>query len=355
MARERSVAAFERDMMREAMKLAAERHPHPNPRVGAVVVSAEGVIVGRGAHAAPGTPHAEPIALAEAGEAARGGTLVVTLEPCVHEGRTPPCTTAVIAAGISRVVIGAVDPDEHVQGRGIVELRRAGVEVVVGVPGIEAESVDPGFFHHRRTGLPLVTLKLASTLDGQVAARDRSSRWITSEAARRDAHRLRARSDGVLVGAGTVLADDPALTARLGEDVDHQPRPIVVVGERPVPATAAVFTRDPLVYARHEVDLPGEVTVLPGEGGVDLGAMMADLGKRGLVDLLVEGGPTLAGSLVRSGLIDRCVVYFAAALAGGAGVPMLDGTFEAISELMPVRITGVSMVGPDIRVEAEVE
>jgi len=338
--------------MMEAMALAAGRHPHPNPRVGAIVLDADGAVAGRGAHVRPGTPHAEVLALAEAGGAARGGTVIVTLEPCAHEGRTPPCTRALLAAGIARVVVGALDPDPRVSGTGVEELRTAGVDVQVGVPGIDAEAVDPGYFHHRRTGRPRVTLKTAATLDGQSAAADGTSQWITSVEAREDAHRLRARSDAVLVGAGTVLADDPRLTVRLDGHDGPQPRPVVVLGARSVEASRRVFERDPIVYSPAAVGLPGEVHALPGDGGVDLAAMVADLGGRGIVDLLVEGGPTVAGAMTRRGLVDRFVFYLAGSIAGGIGRPMLAGAFESLGDLRPVRVTSVAHVGPDLRIEA---
>jgi len=343
----------ERELMRTAMDCAAVRHPHPNPRVGAVVLDASGAIVGTGAHVEPGTPHAEVIALAEAGPRSRGGTLIVTLEPCVHEGRTPPCTSAVLASGVARVVIGAGDPDEQVAGKGIDALRRAGLEVQVGVPGVDAETLDLGYFHHRRTGRPRVTLKTAATLDGQVAAADGSSHWITSPEARRDAHVLRSRSDAVLVGAGTVRADDPLLTVRIEGFEGRQPRPVILVGERGIPPRSKLLSRNPLVYASHQVDVAGEVIVLPGAGGVDLDAVLEDLGKRDVVDLLVEGGPAVAGAFTRAGLVDHFVVYLGAAFAGGVGLSALGGGFATIADLIEVTITGVGRVGPDLRIDAE--
>ena len=343
----------ERAFMVEAMALAASEHPHPNPRVGAVVLDASGAVIGSGAHAGPGTPHAEAIALSEAANRARGGTLVVTLEPCAHEGRTPPCVAVVVASGVSRVIVGAGDPDEHVAGRGIAALRDAGLDVVVGIPDLDAETVDPGYFHHRRTGRPLVTLKMASTLDGQAAAADGSSRWITSSEARADAHALRARADAILVGAGTVRADDPVLTARLEGYAGNQPRPVVVVGHKPVLPSSAIFARDPLVYAARPVELSSDVTVLPGPEGVDLGAMLDDLGKRAVVDLLVEGGPRVAGALIRHGLADRFVFYLAGALAGGSAIGTVAGEFAKVENMSKVVITAVRRIGPDVRIDAE--
>ena len=332
----------ERDLMREAMRLAAPYHPHPNPRVGSVIVDEAGTIIGRGAHQARGTHHAEVHAIADAGAAARGATMVVTLEPCSFHGATPPCTDAVIAAGISRVIVGASDPDNRVAGAGIAALEAAGVIVEVAESG-EAESVDPGYFHHRRTGRPRVTLKMAATLDGQAAAADGSSQWITSEAARADVHRLRANSDAVMVGAGTLLADDPRLTARGHDAPTDRPMPVIVGGGRPLPPSAQVFTRPSLVYAPHQAVVPNaEVAVIAGPHGVDLAAMMADLGSRGIVDLLVEGGPRLAGALIRDRLVDRIVWYIGAGVAGGVGVPAVGGVFGTMSELRSIDIVSTS-------------
>ena len=340
--------------MLEAIRLAAGEHPHPNPRVGAVVLDPTGGVVGRGAHAGPGRPHAEAIALAEAGERAHGGTLVVTLEPCAHTGRTGACTEVVITSGIARVVAGVGDPDHRVAGRGFQRLRNQGLEVVTGVAAEEVYSLDPGYFHHRRTGRPRVTVKMAATLDGQSAAADGTSKWITGTAAREDAHRLRAASDAVIVGSGTVMADDPRLTVRLAGYEGRQPRPVVVIGRSPVSPEAAVFGRDPIVYSAVPVDLPAEVVVMPGTDGVDLDSVIADLGKREIVDLLCEGGATLAGALLRAGLANRIVFYLAGSLALGVGHPVVAGIFRSVDGLRPVEITRIDRLGPDLRVEAEV-
>ena len=196
-------------LMQMAIKAAAPTRPHPNPRVGAVVVDVGGIVLSVGAHFGPGQAHAEVVALEQAGERTPGATMFVTLEPCAHRGKTPPCTTALIEAGISRVVVGAVDPDPRVAGKGIEELEAAGIEVEVGLLAAEVHALDPGYFRHRSTGQPAVTLKSAATLDGQVAADDGTSQWITSESTRQDGHALRAAADAVMVGAGTLLADDP--------------------------------------------------------------------------------------------------------------------------------------------------
>lgn len=348
-------APNESSLMLTAIGLAVAHHPHPNPRVGAIVVTPTGEVIGSGAHIAAGGPHAEFVALDAAGQAARGSTLVVTLEPCSHLGATPPCAERVISSGVARVVVGVEDPDPRVSGRGIEMIRAAGIEVVVGVAAEEAEALDPGYFHHRRTGRPRVTLKMAATLDGQAGAADGRSQWITSEPARDDVHRLRSRSDAVMVGAGTVLADDPRLTARLGDTPPGAPLPVVIAGTRSLPDTAAVFSSPTLVYSPVAVHLPNaEVVVVPGEGGVDLGEVIADLGGRGVVDLLVEGGPRLAGSLLRAGLVDRVVWYVGAGLAGGVGLPAVDGVLPHMDGIRPLDVVSVGLVGPDIRVEANV-
>jgi diaminohydroxyphosphoribosylaminopyrimidine deaminase/5-amino-6-(5-phosphoribosylamino)uracil reductase len=345
----------EERLMREAISLAAATRPHPNPRVGALVLDADGRMVGRGAHAGPGSPHAEALALEEAGDRAAGGTLVVSLEPCDHTGHTPPCTEAIVASRVARVLVGAEDPDPRVAGRGITRLRSAGVEVNVGIGGAEAEALDPGYFHHRRTGRPLVTLKAALTLDGWAAAADGTSQWITSEEARADGHHLRAAADAIVVGAGTVLADDPALTVRLPGYSGGRPRVVVVAGRRPLPRQARLWERRPLVLAPGPGEYPGEVVVAPGPDGVDLAAGLTALGERGLLDLLVEGGPTLAGSLLRAGLVDRGVFYLGAQLGGGVGTPALRGAFATLADARRVRIQSVAAVGPDVRIEFTLE
>jgi diaminohydroxyphosphoribosylaminopyrimidine deaminase/5-amino-6-(5-phosphoribosylamino)uracil reductase len=341
-------------LMAQAVALGARHHPHPNPRVGAVIVGAGGEVVGTGGHVSAGTPHAEIIALAQAGARARGGTVAVTLEPCAHRGRTQPCASALIDAGVKRVVIGVIDPDERVAGRGAAALREAGIDVSV-IGGEDLEEIDPGYFHHRRTGRPRVTLKLAMTLDGQVGAADGTSQWITSPESRSDAHRLRSESDAVMVGAGTVLADDPRLTVRLPGFDREQPKVVVVGGTRPLPRTARVFAGEPIVYSPRPIDIPGEVVIFPSDGDrVHLPSMIADLGKRGIVDLLVEGGPRLAGALMGEGLVDRVVFYYGGAIAGGTGKPAFEGSFPSIGSQVPVNVSAVAQIGRDIRVEGEV-
>ncbi len=336
-----------------AIELAAPHHTHPNPRVGAVVVDASGSVVGEGAHTGPGHPHAEVVALETAGQASAGATMYVTLEPCVHHGRTPPCVEALIAAGIARVVVGVIDPDPRVSGVGAARLREAGIEVETGVLEPEAVALDPGYFHQRRTGLPVVTMKLAMTLDGAVAARNGSSQWITSEAARADAHLLRAAVDAVVVGAGTLREDDPLLTARV-DGVSRQPRPVVVAGVQPLPTERRLWERDPIVVAAAGIRPPsGELLQVEGgeDGLPDPEATARALADAGLYDLLLEGGPALAGSWWRSGVVGRGVVYVAGRVAGAAGLSPLGGVFATMAESREVTIGETRMVGPDLRIE----
>lgn len=345
------------EWMRRAIALARATRPHPNPRVGALVVSPDGIILSERAHSGVGEPHAEAAALEAAGTAAAGGTLVVTLEPCNHTGRTPPCTEAILASGVAKVIVGIQDPDPRVAGGGIARLRAAGVDVEVGVISSEVVALDPGYHHHRITGRPRVTLKLAATLDGQVAGVDGSSQWITGVPARTDAHRLRAESDAVMVGAGTLRADDPQLTVRLDGHDGFQPRPVIVGGVRPLPAAARLYDRDPIVYVpQQHPELPTvEQTVLWHPAGVDLQAMTKDLGERGVLSLMVEGGPTLGRALLRAGLVDVLVLYFGACVGGGIGRPMFDGPFRTLSDAVGLKITGVEQLGDDVKVQAVVE
>jgi diaminohydroxyphosphoribosylaminopyrimidine deaminase / 5-amino-6-(5-phosphoribosylamino)uracil reductase len=359
----------EEAMMRRALALAERGRGivSPNPLVGAVLAR-EGRVVGEGWHEGPGTPHGEAMAIAAAGEAARSATLFATLEPCDHHGRTPPCTRAILQAGVARVVVAAGDPHPLVDGRGFARLRQAGVVVEVGLLREEAERQNEAFRTHVRTGLPLVVLKMAATLDGKVAAHDGSSRWITGEAARAEVHRMRAAADAVVVGAGTALADDPALTVR---DPGYRGEPVlrVLVDARGrVPATRRLFDGAAPTLVANVEQAPGDrldewreagadVALLPGgPGGVSIPALFAHLGKRDVQLALVEGGPTLAWSAVREGSVNRLVLFVAPLLVGGTGAPgILGGEGVApIGDGVHAEITSVERVGDDLKVEADV-
>ena len=322
--------------MRDAIDLARSHRPHPNPRVGAVVLTPDGRVRARGSHVAAGLAHAERVAIDAGVE--RGDTMVVTLEPCDHHGATPPCTEAILRAGIGRVIVGALDPDDRVSGRGVARLRDAGVDVVVGVLAEEVEAADRAYFHHRRTGRAFATLKVASTLDGQVAALDGTSRWITSPAAREDAHRLRADHDAVVVGMGTVIADDPRLDVRLGTDDTIQPLPVVLAAERALPDDSHLAARGALV--------------LRDPAGVPPDRVLRTLPDHGALSALIEGGPSIARAFLDAHAVDEVVWYVAGRLAGGTGTPAIAGTFETIDDLRDLEILDVSRIGPDLRITA---
>jgi diaminohydroxyphosphoribosylaminopyrimidine deaminase/5-amino-6-(5-phosphoribosylamino)uracil reductase len=337
----------------------------PNPMVGAVVVH-DGAVVGRGWHRGPGTPHAEVVALRDAGDRARGGTLYVTLEPCTHTGRTPPCAPAVVEAGIARVVAGLRDPNPAVDGRGFAVLREAGVRVDDGVLGRACSALVEGFVTHVRTGLPFVTLKLASTLDGRTAARDGTSRWITGDEARAEVHLLRARSGAVVVGAGTVAADDPSLTVRLDGYEGRQPLRVLVDSSGRTPVSRRVFDGEArLVIATTEragaaagawTAAGADVLTLPtGPFGVSMPALMRALGDRDVLDVLIEGGPELAWTSVEERVADRLVLYVAPKVVGGRAAPgVLGGDGVAtIGEAIGAVIASVEMVGTDVRIVAD--
>lgn len=320
-----------------AVARSSRRRVSPRPWVGAVVVPVDGDVVFEGATDGRTGPHAEVVALDRAGDRAAGSTLYVTLEPCSHHGTTPPCVDAVLAAGVERVVVGVTDPDPMVAGAGIERLRAAGVGVDVGVRAEAVERQLRPYLHHRRTGRPFVVLKMAATLDGRTAAPDGSSQWITGPEARLDVHRLRADSDAILVGAGTVRIDDPALTVRLPDEErgDGDTEPLRVVLGR-APSGAAVH---PCL-----------------ETGGDLGQVLDDLGSRGVLQLLVEGGASVAHAFHAAGLIDRYVLYLAPALFGGDDArPLFAGPGAAmIDDLGRLRIVDLRPVGDDLRLELEV-
>lgn len=340
-------------VMSRAVEVAGQYRTHPNPRVGAVLVDSDGEVVGEGFHTGPGNDHAEVMAIASAGDRASGATMYVTLEPCNHHGKTPPCVDAIVAAGIADVVVGILDPDERVSGSGISALIDAGVRVTVWDSPEEVEAIDPAYFYHRRTGLPLVTLKFAMTLDGSVAAEDGTSQWITSAEARDDAHRLRAQVDAVVVGAGTLRKDDPSLDVRLTGYDGPQPRAVVLAGEGILPATARLLERDPLLVTTDGgPEWDGvETIVVEGDRYPDPTAAARALAEHGYLDVLLEGGSVVASSWWESGLVGRGVVYLGAKVGGGLGLGPLSGHFPTISDAGEVEIVDVRMVGSDVRIE----
>jgi len=334
----------------------------PNPAVGCVIVK-DGAVVGRGWTQPGGRPHGETEALERAGTAARGATAYVSLEPCCHWGKTPPCTDALIAAGVARVVLPVEDPDPRVSGRGIARLEEAGIAVTSGVLAKEAAALNEGFFRRIQEGRPLVTLKLASTLDGRIATARGESRWITREAARDRAHLLRARHDAVMVGSNTVIADDPELTCRLPGLGERSPVRVVVDGRLRVPLTSRVVVdaaRVPTWFVtlrgdapeRHEAfrDCGVELIEVDAAGEtVDLAAALKELGRRGITRVLVEGGATLAAALVRADLVDHLAWFRAPRLIGGDGIAAVTGFGLADLAATPrFERVGVEPVGEDV-------
>src|SRR5438445_3056148 len=343
--------------MRRALRLAARAagRTSPNPLVGSVVVK-DGLVVGEGYHHAAGEPHAEVNALRKAGDAARGATLYTNLEPCAHHGRTRPCVDAIREAGIARVVVAMRDPDPRTDGKGIRGLRAAGVEVEEGVLRADAERLNAGFVSRLKRGRPFVLLKVAATVDGRVAVPGR--RYLSGKPALREVHRLRDRTDAVLVGIGTVLADDPALTVR--EVKGRDPLRVIVDADARTPPTAKVVrSKDPqrtVIFVARDAEVRrtnklGEAgvrreTVPRADGGLDLGAVLRWLGEHGVNTVMSEAGPHVAGALVRSGLADR-VLFLLSPIAGGDGPPALEGVAKP-ADLRDVR---VRRMGVDVAVE----
>lgn len=337
----------------------------PNPAVGCVIERG-GIILGRGRTADGGRPHAETAALAEAGAAARGATAYVTLEPCAHHGRTPPCAEALAAAGIARVVVAARDPDPRVDGGGIARLRAAGIAVVEDMRRDAAEDLQRGFLLRVTRGRPMVTLKLAMTLDGRIATGGGESKWITGPAARAHVHAERARHDAVLVGAGTVRADDPRLTVRgMGRAHAEGIQPVRVVMSRglDLPLPSALLGGDgPPVWLLHAAQASakgrrrlegGNRTLISvpkaGNGGIDPGAALQALGDRGLTRVYCEGGGALAASLLSAGLVDRLDCYTAGALIGAEGTPGIGPIgLAALRDAPRLRLAETRRLGSDL-------
>lgn len=356
--------------MRRALELArrAEGQTRPNPAVGAVIVR-EGRIVGEGFHPAAGAAHAEIFALDQAGELARGATLYVTLEPCCHTGRTGPCSTAVIVAGIAKVVAGTRDPNPKVAGGGFEQLRSAGITVESGLLADECRRLIAPFAKHVTTGLPLVTLKAAATLDGQLATRTGESQWITGPQSRERGHRLRHVHDAILVGSGTILADNPRLTTRLPEGGGKDPLRIVLDSRLRTPPDAALLDRAsaagvlivttasaPLAAEQQLLGAGAEILRMAGPGTtINLPALMRLLGDRGLQSLLLEGGGRLNHAAWHAGIVDRVAYFVAPTFLGGRGLPVFAG--DGVGRLADaVRLHEVRMecLGADLLIEGEV-
>lgn len=359
--------------MRSALALARRGlgHVWPNPAVGCVIVAprkdGDGLrVLGRGWTQTGGRPHAETEALAQAGNAANGATAYVSLEPCAHHGKTPPCADALIAAGVARVVVATADRDPRTAGNGIATLRAAKIDVVENVLAAEATELNAGFFMRLAQGRPLVTLKLATSLDGRIATASGESQWITGERSRARAHLMRAEHDAILIGAGTAIADDPLLTCRLPGMENRSPIPIIVDGGRRVPANAKLFkmardrktmlaTRAPDASARKSLtalaDSGVEILELPEDtpGHVDLAAMLRALGDKGLTRVMVEGGGGMGAALLRLGLVDRIAWFRAPILLGGDGVPAVAGLDLAkLADAPAFERTGLETLGDDL-------
>lgn len=342
--------------MARALELAAQpAFTSPNPRVGTVVVR-DGEVISEGKHQGSGTPHAEALALENVDAA--GATLYVTLEPCAHQGKMPPCAPLVIRSGVTRVVAAIEDPDDRVAGKGFAALRNAGIEVVVGVGDAEASAQNRAYLHQRHTGRPLVTLKLAMSLDGKIAAPDGSSKWITGEPARRRVHARRLEADAVLIGAGTVTTDDPTLTVR---DVEAPRQPVRVIcdaGGSISPSSRVFGAAEVIVMTTADADhslktrwkeAGAEVVDLPraSSGGVDLSALLENLGARGWLEVYCEGGARLATSLLSEDLVDVLELNYGPVLIGGPGLGLGDLGITTVGDAWRWRPLEMERLGED--------
>lgn len=357
--------------MRRALELAERGRglTSPNPMVGAVVVTPGGEIVGEGFHARAGEAHAEVEALRAAGARARGATLYVTLEPCSHHGRTPPCARAVIEAGVARVVAPVADPNPLVSGRGFAELRGAGIDVVTGVGAADAERQNRVFLTAMRERRPHVTLKAGMTLDGKIADLHGGSRWITGERARLQAHRLRSEADAIVVGIGTVLRDDPELTVRLGQPWPREPLRVVLDTSARTPVGARLIRAGRTAHALiavgaeasesrvRELSASGATVVScrTRDGKVDLGALLAELFAREVRGVLVEGGGEVHGAFLDAGLVDRVAMFAAPLLIGGRrATPVIAGAGRELKSAVRLGGFAVTALGDDLFIEADV-
>jgi diaminohydroxyphosphoribosylaminopyrimidine deaminase/5-amino-6-(5-phosphoribosylamino)uracil reductase len=351
-------------MMKRALRLAQRGlyTTDPNPRVGSVLVR-DGEVIAEGWHRKAGEPHAEAFALAQAAVKARGATAYVTLEPCSHHGHTPPCADALLAAGIARVVVAATDPNPLVNGQGVDRLRAAGIQVEVGLLQAEAEALNAGFNKRMRSGLPLVRIKLAASLDGRTALANGTSQWISNEASRADVQQWRARSSAILTGVGTVLADDPKLTVRAAhiELLGRRPLRVICDTQLQTPVNASVLQElGALIYTRVEPQphASAEVIQVPADAtrGVDLHSVLQDLAKRGCNEVLVEAGATLSGRLFELGLVDELLLYVAPTLLGQDAralvqLPLLDSMQQRIQ----MTLIDMQSMGSDVRLHYQVK
>jgi len=354
--------------MREALALAegALGLTTPNPTVGCVIVR-ESTVIGRGVTAAGGRPHGETQALAEASEPARGATAYVSLEPCAHRGQTPPCAQALIDAGVARVVVGCSDPYPAVRGRGIAMLKRAGIEVTVGVLEAECQRLNQGFFTRVKRGRPMGILKLAATLDGRIAVAGGDSQWISSEESRELVHRWRREADVVMAGAATVIADNPRFTCRIAGGRD--PVRVIIDGRLKTPPKAMVFTQKssaPTILVTSGANVARalkryrgthtEVIAGVGEDGrIDLKLLMREFGKRGWCRVLIEGGAHLAGAAIAAGIVDRVAMFIAPRILG-SGLPAIEGlSVAAIKDSIQLANMTARASGVDWLIEADVE
>ena len=355
----------DRDLMQQALALASRGlyTTSPNPRVGCVVVK-DGTIVGTGWHEKAGLPHAEVLALKEAGERARGATLYVNLEPCSHHGRTPPCVDAIVPAGIRRVVAAIQDPNPKVAGAGFAKLRAAGIEVESGLMEDEARELNIGFVARMTRGRPWVRMKIAASLDGRTALANGKSQWITGEAARADGHRWRARACAILTGHGTVRDDDPQLNVR-GVDTPRQPLKIVVDSRFETPISARLLRdgKTLVVGAVNETEriaalnkAGADTTIIPNDRGkVELFRLMEELGRRELNEIHVEGGHKLNGSLLQAGVVDELLIYLAPSVIGDSGRGMFDlPELTELSRARSLRVDEVERIGGDVRILARI-
>jgi diaminohydroxyphosphoribosylaminopyrimidine deaminase/5-amino-6-(5-phosphoribosylamino)uracil reductase len=355
------------DYMERALSLArlALSNVRPNPAVGAVIVR-DGSIIAEGHTQPPGSAHAEVVALRQGGEKTRGATMYVTLEPCCHFGRTPPCTRALIESGIAEVHIATLDPNPQVSGRGKTALEAAGVKTYLGEHEEEARQINEAYIKFMATGLPFVTAKFAMSLDGKIATRDGDSKWISGQGSRERVHQLRQAADAIMVGVNTVLCDDPQLTARgeNGQPLESQPLRVIVDGEARTPATARLFGKPGTTIVATTAAAPGdkvdklrqvgaEVMRLPARDGmVDLGALMRELGAREITSLLVEGGSTLLGSLFEQGLVDKVIAFIAPMIIGGREAKTAVGGkgAERIAQALKLENVKLERFGEDVMI-----